>query len=283
MWFTNWDTNTIGRLTTTGRVSIFSGPISAPASITGSRYGALWYTNWSTYRKNAPGRSGRSRPKARRPATTRAASSTPSTSRRDRTERCGSPLGARVARTTRSGGSPTVTGVISSYTSKTISEPYAIAVGPDKALWFLNAGNDTVGRITTTGRVTTYGSHLGLWISSSDITAGPDGAMWFTSPVTNTIGRITTPVTPSIFSKTPASGSPGTQVIISGRNLAHATQVSFNGTPAAIISDASTYVVAIVPAEATSGRIAVTTPAGTATSKGWFTVTASSPHGRELT
>jgi hypothetical protein len=54
---------------------------------------------------------------------------------------------------------------------------------------------------------------------------------------------------------------------------AHATQVSFNGTPAAIISDTPTYLVTIVPPGATSGRITVTTSAGTASWNGWFVVT----------
>lgn len=102
--------------------------------------------------------------------------------------------------------------------------------------------------------------------------------MWFTNPATNTIGRITTSITPWIFSRTPASGPPGTTVTILRRNLQHATQVAFNGTPATIISDTATYLVTIVPPGATSGRIAITTPAGTATRNDWFTVAL--PHAR---
>jgi hypothetical protein len=63
-------------------------------------------------------------------------------------------------------------------------------------------------------------------------------------------------------------------VTITGRNLSPARQVTFNGTPAAIISGTSSYVVARVPAAATTGPITVTTRAGTATTTGWFTVTA---------
>jgi virginiamycin B lyase len=66
------------------------------------------------------------------------------------------------------------------------------------ALWFTNsAGNSinavpsgSIGRITTTGQVTTYpapGAH-----SPFSIIAGPDGAMWFTMG-NGHIGRITTP------------------------------------------------------------------------------------------
>ena len=50
-------------------------------------------------------------------------------------------------------------------------------------------GNNSIGRITTTGTVTNY---TGTGISSPyGIAAGPDGAMWFTNNG-NSIGRITT-------------------------------------------------------------------------------------------
>jgi len=35
--------------------------------------------------------------------------------------------------------------------------PTSITTGPDGALWFTNTGNDTIGRITTDGIVTSYG------------------------------------------------------------------------------------------------------------------------------
>jgi IPT/TIG domain len=95
----------------------------------------------------------------------------------------------------------------------------------------------------------------------------------FYSDTSQRLVRSGHPALPWIFSKTPASGPPGTQVTILGRNLAHATQVAFNGTPATIVTNASTYLIAIVPPGATSGRIAITTPAGTATQNSWFTVT----------
>lgn len=177
-------------------------------------------------------------------------------------------------------GRITTSGVLSSFTDPRISRPWDIAAGPDGALWFLNTGNNTIGRITTKGHVTSYSGPFGLTQTQPAIAAGPDGAMWFTNPATNTIGRITTDVTPGIFSKTPASGPPGTRVTIIGRNLWHVTQVAFNGTPADIISNTSTYVVAIVPPGATTGRIAITTRAGTATLNGWFTVTPALQHAR---
>src|SRR5262249_14508434 len=66
----------------------------------------------------------------------------------------------------------------------------AIANGPDGALWFLEAGANQVGRITTDGAVTEYAiptpnsGPVGL-------VAGPDGNLWFAEHNANQIGRIT--------------------------------------------------------------------------------------------
>jgi virginiamycin B lyase len=74
-----------------------------------------------------------------------------------------------------------------------ISIPGDITAGPDGALWF-TSGNNTIGRITSTGKVTTY-TAPGI-NTPQGITAGPDRALWFTSSGNNSIGRITTTVTP---------------------------------------------------------------------------------------
>jgi hypothetical protein len=75
---------------------------------------------------------------------------------------------------------------------------------------------------------------------------------------------------PSITAVSPGSGYVGTQVTITGTNLAGATSVSFNGATASIASDDVTQIVTSVPIAATTGSISVTTPSGTATSP--FTV-----------
>jgi hypothetical protein len=55
-----------------------------------------------------------------------------------------------------------------------IDDPIGITAGPDGALWFTNYGNNSIGRITTTGVVHLY---AGAGIDDPDgITAGPDGA-----------------------------------------------------------------------------------------------------------
>jgi len=80
-------------------------------------------------------------------------------------------------------------------------------------------------------------------------------------------------VVPAIISFTPGSGPAGTLVTISGSGLAGATKVTVGGKTAAfkVVNDSE--ITATVPTGAKTGKIVVTTPGGTATSKTSFTVT----------
>lgn len=89
------------------------------------------------------------------------------------------------------------------------------------------------------------------------------------------IDRFTTgfvPLPPSIASFSPSKGRVGAKVTISGSSFVGATSVSFNGTHASFTVEASGFIVAKVPAGASSGPITVTTPGGTTASKTSFTV-----------
>ncbi len=77
---------------------------------------------------------------------------------------------------------------------------------------------------------------------------------------------------PTISSFVPTSGSVGKSVKISGTNFAGTTSVKFNGVNASFAVNSSTQITAIVPSGATTGKVSVTTPSGTATSAGSFTV-----------
>jgi streptogramin lyase len=77
------------------------------------------------------------------------------------------------------------------------SLPYAIAAGPDGALWFTEAGTNRIGRITLAGALTEFAlPQNGPGASHPyGITVGPDGALWFEQAdalVGLYIGRITT-------------------------------------------------------------------------------------------
>jgi uncharacterized repeat protein (TIGR03803 family) len=89
------------------------------------------------------------------------------------------------------------------------------------------------------------------------------------------IDRFTTwlaPLPPAITSFSPATGIVGAKVTIKGSSFIGTTAVDFNGVPAAFTVQASGFIVAKVPAGASSGPIRATTRGGIATSKKNFTV-----------
>jgi hypothetical protein len=88
-----------------------------------------------------------------------------------------------------------------------------------------------------------------------------------TSSTSFTVTNTKTAPAPTISSFSPTSGPPGTTVTISGANLTGATKVTFNGAAASFTVKSPSQIIAIVPANATSGPVAVTTPNGTASKK----------------
>jgi hypothetical protein len=67
-------------------------------------------------------------------------------------------------------------------------------------------------------------------------------------------------------------GHVGDHVSLLGSNMTGVSAVSFNGTPATIISSCETHIATAVPERATSGPITLTTSTGTLTSNVAFTV-----------
>jgi IPT/TIG domain len=68
---------------------------------------------------------------------------------------------------------------------------------------------------------------------------------------------------PIITSFAPSWGPVGTAVSLTGTGFTGANKVAFNGTAASFTVVSATHITATVPADATTGPIAVTTPAGT--------------------
>jgi virginiamycin B lyase len=73
------------------------------------------------------------------------------------------------------------------------SDPSAITLGPDGALWFTEWDGNKIGRITTAGTIIEFD----LPTANAEpygITVGPDGALWFVEvqPNASQIGHITT-------------------------------------------------------------------------------------------
>jgi hypothetical protein len=79
-------------------------------------------------------------------------------------------------------------------------------------------------------------------------------------------------VAPAVTGLSPSGGRVGTSVAISGAHLAGTTSVTFNGVAATFTVVSDTQLYAQVPASATSGPVAVTTPSGSVTSASGYNV-----------
>jgi prepilin-type N-terminal cleavage/methylation domain-containing protein len=97
---------------------------------------------------------------------------------------------------------------------------------------------------------------------------------------TNTSTSTSTPVpspsatpAPSLTGFTPATGPAGTNVTLTGTGFLSATAVSFNSVAAPFTVVSNTQITTAVPIGASTGKVSVTNPAGTATSASDFTVT----------
>ncbi len=100
------------------------------------------------------------------------------------------------------------------------------------------------------------------------------GPISVTTPngTTNSAASFTVISAPGITGFTPTSGAVGGGVTISGNNFAGATAVRFNGVTAPFTVNSPTQITATIPEGAATGPLAVTTPGGTATSAGSFTI-----------
>ena len=106
----------------------------------------------------------------------------------------------------------------------------------------------------------------------------PAGAKTGQVTVTTPAGILTSStkfrVTPTILNFQPPSGAVGTQMTITGTGLTQTSKVTFGGVPATVFNvNSDTQVTATVPSGAKTGKISISTPGGTATSSGIFTVT----------
>jgi uncharacterized repeat protein (TIGR03803 family) len=136
----------------------------------------------------------------------------------------------------------------------------------------------TIFKITPAGTLTTLHSFDGTDGSGplGGLCQATDGNFYGTTleggaSDDGTVFRLATGLGP--FLKTvPVVGKAGTAVTILGTNLAGATSVTFNGTPATIIAASPSSIATSVPAGATTGKVQVTTPNGTLLSNVTFQV-----------
>lgn len=125
---------------------------------------------------------------------------------------------------------------------------------------------------------------LGVAIVPAGATTGPISVTKQGTTVASATNFTVTPSPlPTITSFNPTSGTAGTSVTIIGTGFTGASAVRFNGTRATFTVVSDTRITATVPARATTGPIAVTTPGGTATSATAFTVIEPTIHARTIT
>ena len=102
-------------------------------------------------------------------------------------------------------------------------------------------------------------------------TTGPVSVTTAVSTATSASSFTVVPA-PVITAFTPPRGAPGTTVVITGSYFMGTTQVTFNGVAATFNVNSATQITATVPVGATTGLIALTSPAGVGTSATNFEV-----------
>ena len=189
LWFTEYDGDRIGRITTTGVITEFpippEHPVGAfPGDITTGPDGALWFVE-----------GGNNQIVRITPAGVLSEFPIPSADEHSLGGIAAGPDGAlwftKYQFEDNRIGRMTTEGVVTEFPVPTpSSSPGRIAPGPDGALWFTEVAADRIGRITTAGVITEFPLPTVPSLPIG-ITAGPDGAVWFTE-ARDRIGRITT-------------------------------------------------------------------------------------------
>jgi len=89
-------------------------------------------------------------------------------------------------------GRITPSGTITEFPITKAGCPTRVALGSDQNIWFaLGCSNGYIGRITTSGLITTYAIPT-VHGGPNGITSGPDGRLWFTEQNVDKIGATTT-------------------------------------------------------------------------------------------
>jgi tripartite motif-containing protein 71 len=180
LWFTDHETDRVGKITTSGAVTEYSLPSgSRPMGITAGPDGNVWFTDVSTNRIGKITTTG-----------TLTEYSLPSESWPY--EIIKGPDGNLwfTEGGTHKIGKITTSGSITEYALPAGKSPEGITVGPDGDLWFTEESASEIGKITTSGTATEYS--LPERDYPRNIAAGPDGNLWFTEEGPDKIGKITT-------------------------------------------------------------------------------------------
>jgi len=182
IWFAEFTTNKIGRITLSGTVTEFTVPTAgaSPLGITTGPDGALWFSEEIT---NKIGRLTTAGAFTEFPIPTAGSAPAGITSGPDGNLWFAEKNGGRIGRITTGG-------VITEFPTSGTG-PTGITVGPDGNLWFTERDAvNSIGRITPAGVVTEFPVPT-AGAQPMEIAVGPDGALWFAEYAAKKIGRVT--------------------------------------------------------------------------------------------
>ena len=149
---------------------------------------------------------------------------------------------------------------------------------PGTVVAIMGSGLHDANRVTFGGIPATFTAQ-DRWRLKAKVPAGAvSGPIAVTTPngtaTSSQAFTVTGTAAPTLASFAPAQGPVGTVVTLAGSGFTPGATVAFHGTAASAVTFVSaTQLQAKVPAGATTGLLSVTTPSGTATSSGSFTVT----------
>jgi hypothetical protein len=131
---------------------------------------------------------------------------------------------------------------------------------------------DTASAVAFNGFAATFTINSPTKITATVPSSATTGPIKVTNPAGGASSAGSFLVTPTITSFSPTSGRAGTVVTINGNTFIGASSVTINGLAAPFNVQTSTRIKVTIPTGATTGKFAVTTPGGTATSATNFTV-----------
>ena len=172
-------------------------------------------------------------------------------------------------------GSTTSSGSFTLTSAPTISG-FTPTGGPAGTTVTINGSGFTgASAVAFNGTSATYTVTSNSQISATVPSSANSGPITVTTPAgsTTSSGSFTLTSAPTISGFTPTGGPAGTTVTINGSGFTGASAVAFNGTSATYTVTSNSQISATVPSSANSGPITVTTPAGSTTSSGSFTLT----------
>jgi streptogramin lyase len=88
------------------------------------------------------------------------------------------------------------------------ASPQLLTLGPDGNIWFVDAVNHEIGRITPAGVITMFPGTLNNMSELNAMTVGPDGNLWFTDPDNSDVPAVGSVTMSGQITEIPVTGMP---------------------------------------------------------------------------